>query len=210
MIPDPMAGSPLLLRGGFDVFEGLMDGPFQAALLGEAVACRSAATPNEVAVDDLEEVRGGSPARRFLSAEGGPLQDAFYQAGWFREQLAEWVGMPVEPTGFRGTFTYYARPGDYLSLHRDIEACDVAVISCLSDGPEAGDGGSLLLYPGRTAEPLSAIRSSPEKGALRLRLLPGQTIVLLGGIVPHAVLPVGEQQARIVSVLCYRALPPES
>jgi hypothetical protein len=30
--------------------------------------------------------------------------------------------------------------------------------------------------------------------------------VMYGGIIPHALLPLAEGQARIVSVLCYRAV----
>lgn len=202
-----LAASPLLRRGGFDVFEGMLDGAMLRSLLAEAQENRAAAQASDVLADDGEELRGGSPARRFLSASGGPFQDAFYQAPWMMELLGELLGMGVAPTGGRGTFSYYARPGDYLALHRDVEACDVAVISCLHDEPLEGDGGSLRLYPGRIAEPLSSIRRSPEWGALSLRLLPGQTLVLLGGLVPHTVLPVAPGQERIVSVLCYQALP---
>jgi hypothetical protein len=53
-------------------------------------------------------------------------------------------------------------------------------------------------------EPLSAVRASPEDGALRLRLEVGQTIILCGGLIPHTLLPVAEGQERIVSVLCYQ------
>ena len=38
----------------------------------------------------------------------------------------------------------------------------------------------------------------------------GETIVLLGGILPHEVIPMAEGQERIVSVMCYRALIPVS
>lgn len=213
-IPAALAASPLLRRGGFDVFQGMLDRAMLRALRAEALESRAAAQPNDVLADDGEEVRGGNPARSFLSASGGPFQDAFYQAPWMAELLGGLAGTRVVPTGGRGTFSYYARPGDFLALHRDVEACDVAVISCLQDGclqdgPGArdGGGGSLRVYPGRIAEPLSAIRRSPERGAVVLRLLPGQTLVILGGLVPHTVLPVAAGQERIVSVLCYRALP---
>jgi hypothetical protein len=35
-------------------------------------------------------------------------------------------------------------------------------------------------------------------------LTPGQTLVLFGGIVPHAVLPTAAGQVRIIAPLCYR------
>lgn len=70
---------------------------------------------------------------------------------------------------------------------------------------DTGDGGRLCLYPDRLFEPLSIIRATPQQGAIKVRLDPGQTIVLFGGLVPHALLKVAAGQARIVSVLCYRA-----
>jgi hypothetical protein len=112
----------------------------------------------------------------------------------------------VTPTGERGTYSYYVRQGDYLALHRDVEACDVAVITCVYESA-LNVGGGLCVYPDRIHEPLSAIRAAPERGMVSVPLRPGQTVVMLGGIVPHHVLPMAQGQVRIVSVLCYRALP---
>ena len=146
------------------------------------------------------------PARRFRNCSGGPVQDAFYHAPWVLDLLRGLTSPALAPTGPRGTFSFYVRPGDFLDIHRDIQTCDVAVITCLHDGSRApGDGGSLCLYPERLFEPLSSVRATPDAGALRLRLGVGQTIVLCGGLVPHALLPVAEGQRRVVSVLCYHA-----
>lgn len=200
-----LEASPLLQGGGYDVFEGMLDRGMLRALLAEALEHRAQAQPNDVPLDDGEELRGGSPARSFLSVTGGEAQDAFYQWPWLTGFLEQLLGMSVAPTGDRGTYTYYARAGDFLALHRDVEACDVAVISCLYDGPSE-EGGSLRLYPGRIEERLSEIRRDREAGAVGVRLRPGQTLVLLGGLVPHEVLPVAAGQTRIVSVLCFKAL----
>jgi hypothetical protein len=208
MIPAPIRVSPLLRRGGFDVFEGLMDERARELLLSEAMGCFAAAEASDVPLSDDEEVRGGSPARRFLSATAGPIQAALYRAPWMLDFLREVSGAPVHPSGEIGTYTYYVRAGDHLAIHRDVEWCDLAVITCLSDEPDVvGLGGMLCLYPERLSEPLSAIRAAPEHGAVRLRLLPRQTIIMLGGIVPHAVLPITNGQERTVSVLCYRVNP---
>ena len=206
-LPRPLVGSPLLRRGGYAVMDGLIDETTRRAFLEEAARCYPAARESAVAVSEPVEGRGGNPARRFLSAPGGPLQDAFFQATWLRATLWELVGLPVEPSSQRGTFTYYVRPGDHLALHRDVETCDLAVVTCLHDslGPSAA-GGTLRLYPSRWVELLAAIRASPEQGAVGIRLRPGQTIAMLGGIVPHDVLPVAADHQRIVSVLCYRIL----
>jgi len=40
-----------------------------------------------------------------------------------------------------------------------------------------------------------------------LPLKRGQAAVLLGGLVPHEVLPMSEGQERIVAINCYRVQP---
>lgn len=205
LIPDHICSSPLMKKGGFDVFEGLLDDNTHGLMLSEAMSLSASAQAHEVSTPDHEEVRGGTPPRRFLSATGGNIQNAFYESEWVLHFLQQVTGVPVTPTGGHGTYTYYARPGDYLALHRDIETCDLAVITCLhDDSGQAGHGGILCLYVERLLEPLSAIRENPDQGVIHLRLAPRQTLVMFGGIVPHAVLPVAQGQGRLVSVLCYR------
>jgi len=206
-IPQSIRQSLLMKEGGFQVFEGLLDARFRHELLTEALAQLPEATACEVKIADAEEVRGGRPRRNFINSSGGPLQQAFYWAPWLLDFLRGLTHQALTPTGPCGTYSYYVRPGDYLDIHRDIVDCDVAVISCLNDGPkDDADGGRLCLYPERLFEPLSSIRATPQQGAVKVRLELGQTIVLYGGIVPHALLKVAEGQARIVSVLCYRAI----
>jgi hypothetical protein len=211
LIPEPLWNSPLMRKGGFDAFEGILSDNAHKLMLSEAVQLSVTAQVSDVPVSDDEEVRGGSPARRFLSAPGGEIQEAFCHADWLLGFLREVTGVPQLIGGGRGTYTYYARPGDYLALHRDVDTCDLAVITCLHDGPNlAGQGGVLCLYPTRLFEALSSIRESPGQGEVGLRLRPGQTLVMFGGIVPHALSPVVNGQMRIISVLCYRIDPPSS
>lgn len=205
-IPPQARESSLMKKGGFDIFEGLVDERGRRLMLEEAMTLKIAGCRSEVVYSDAEDVRGGSPARRFHSARGGDVQDGFYNSEWTMKFLRSICGPSLNPSGQRGTFSYYVQPGDHLAIHRDIETCDVAVITCLLDVPPdpKGDGGRLCMYPTRAFEPLSSIRATPERGAVRIRLLSGQTIVMLGGIVPHSVLPTAPDQHRIVSVLCYR------
>lgn len=206
-IPTIIRDSQLMKRGGFDVFEGLVDARMRREMLSEAVALLPHATRCEVTVSDGEEQRGGKPRRRFINAQGGPLQQAFNTSPVVLDFLRGLTNRALTCTGEIGTFSYYMDPGDYLDIHRDIVTCDVAVITCLHDrGTDSGDNGRLCLYPERLSEPLSRIRATPDRGAVKVRVKVGQTIVLYGGIVPHALLPVAEGQARIVSVLCYRAI----
>jgi hypothetical protein len=190
--------------GGFEVLDEI---PGQEriypSLLREALDLAGQAERQEHERDEASDTRGGSPARRLFSCAGGPVQTALYGSDRFLEFLAEKVGMPLSPTGLQGSYSYYVRVGDHLGLHRDIDECDVAVISCLCDtaGPDAG---ALQLYPKRLHEPLARIRSTPAKDRISMQLRPGQTIVLLGGFVPHATSPMAHGQKRIISALCYR------
>lgn len=195
--------------GGFAVFEGMPGSVGTADLLDEALRAYSSASYQESREEEAEELRGGKPRRSLSSAEAGPLQDSLYHSPDVLGFLSELVGLPVLPSGSRGSYSFYARAGDFLELHRDIETCDVSLITVLHDNtPSDSSSGALVLYPGRTAEPLSAIRRRPTEGADVVKLVGGQTIVLLGGLVPHCVLPVAPSQERIISVLCYQAFSP--
>ncbi|MGI9056756.1 MAG: hypothetical protein ACR2F2_13255 [Pyrinomonadaceae bacterium] len=205
-IPQPILTSPLMRRGGFDIFSGIADEAVKNSLLAEAITQQEVMTESTVAVEDAEEIRGGAPRRRFTSSAGGELQRAFYHSEWLLGFLRDQTLPFLQPTGPYGTFSYYSRTGDFLEIHRDISACDVAVITCLENrfGTDKA-GGKLCLYPDRTDELLSKIRATPDEGAYEIFLEEGQTLVMYGGIVPHALLPVAEDQSRIVSVLCYQA-----
>jgi hypothetical protein len=190
------------------VVEGLYGAGTVDGLAAEARRLRGAASVTENAEDDGEDVRGGRPARRFLTVSGGPEQTAVYLVRGVSALLTRLAGLPIQPSGGGGTYSYYVQPGDFLALHRDIETCDVAVITALVDTRRTDDAaGALCLYPGRFTEPLSRLRSAPTRGAVAVRLRPGQSIVLLGGVTPHELLPIAHGQQRIVSVLCYQALP---
>ena len=140
------------------------------------------------------------------SAPGGRSLQALYHAPQVRELLRSLTGLAWRTTGYAGAYSYYRRPGHHLGLHRDIETCEIAVITCVRDDrPWPGSpGGVLHLYPSRAGEPLDAIERSLDHGAVEVRLAPGQSLVLLGGIVPHRLTPVGERQTRIIAPLCYR------
>ncbi len=205
-IPAAILNSPLMKRGGFDIFSGIADENIRNSLLAEAIQQQEVMTESNISDEDTEEIRGGAPRRKFLSSAGGEYQRAFYQSDWLLKFLRELTLPFLQPTGEYGTFSYYARTGDFLEIHRDISACDVAVITCLENKFGADkSGGKLCLYPNRTHELLSKIRDTPEECAYKIFLEDGQTLVMYGGIVPHALLPVAEDQSRTVSVLCYQA-----
>lgn len=202
-IPNEILDSRLLQAGGFAVYEGLFDW----RMVRESLDLFSSAQHQESSQPDFEEIRGGTPPRKLLSGGGGPVQDSLYRAGWLSRFITQECALPVGPSGNRGSYSYYARAGDCLGVHRDIPTCDIAVISLLHDNfSSSEEGGALVVYPDRVDEPLSEIRKMPGQGALRLTLSPGHTVLLFGGIVPHQVLPVVEGQVRIISALCFQIL----
>jgi hypothetical protein len=208
-IPDFLRTAALLAEhGGYFVIDRLPDRTTFEALRAEAWAAYATADRQDCESDDGEELRGGAPARRLYSAGAGPVQDAFYHDLAVRQALGDLCGVTVTPSGSRGSYSYYNTPGDYLALHRDIETCDVTFITCLhDDGDPRSVSGVLLVYPDRLEAPLSELRAQPAVGAVPVKLRAGQSVVLLGGIVPHQVLPAAPGQTRVISALCYVASP---
>lgn len=198
------------LRSGlFGVYTGLVDADLLGLMRAEAEGFADIVTDARCTVDRPDEGRGGTPARAFLTAPGGAVQDAFYAAGWLAAAVSDLVGRSCTPTAGRGTYNYYVRPGDHLALHRDIEECDVSVITgVVRDDPAGAGGGRLLLHPHCAAMPLSRARVERDERVVALELQEGQTLVMLGGRIPHRLTPMGERQARIVSVLCFRFAGP--
>jgi hypothetical protein len=192
-------------KGGCAICNRFPSAAVCARLLAESRLCLIKAVATAVATSDQEEMRGGNPARRFVSAGGGEEQAAFYHNPETARFLAHISTCRVRPTGEQGTYTYYARPGDHLALHRDIETCDMAVVTCLLECHCKGStGGVTRFYPARQHELLSQIRATPDVGAVNVRLQVGHTMVMFGGLVPHLIEPLGLGELRIVSILCFR------
>jgi hypothetical protein len=193
---------------GFAVVDAIPDPVTFDAMRAEAWEAYDTADRQECDTDDGEELRGGMPRRRLFSAGAGPAQDHFYHDLRLAQSLSDLCGVTVTRSGSRGSYSYYMSDGDCLDLHRDVETCDVTLITCLHDSSDPlSPVGALVVYPDRIAEPLSEIRARPDDGAVALKLMPGQSIVLLGGVVPHRVLPVVAGQARVISALCFLAEP---
>ena len=195
--------SPLVAQGGA-VVTSLLDGPHLAALTRDAFAVHPRATEQRIdsAGDEIET--RGDPDRWLESAPGGPPLQDFYDSTAVHQLLAQLTGLTWTTAGGLGTFSYYRRRGHHLGLHRDLDICDLAVITCVyDDGDENGASGRLCLYPSRTSESLASIRKNP-KGGVAVRLRPGQSLILLGGLIPHRLLPMSNGHTRIVSPLCYQ------
>jgi hypothetical protein len=203
---EDLVASDFVRRGGTAVLQGLLPAEAFAALRDEAARLEPQAARTVWEGSEQEEWRGGDPARAYSLASGGPVQYAVFASPGMAPALSQIVGFPLALSG-AGTYSYYHEPGDFLALHRDVLHCDVAVLTCVADTASGVDGrGALRVYPAYALEPLSAVRSHPAPMSLDLALEPGQTAVLLGGIIPHEVRPMTAGQRRTMSVMCFRAL----
>lgn len=201
--PPEVLGSRILENGGLFVVAGLFDEETLARLRSEAESLRGEAVRQYVADSDGTDGRGGSPARSFRSGRGGDLHWGLHGSPQMIETLGRMCGASVAPSG-SGTYSFYEQPGDFLALHRDILQCDVAVITCLTRRDAAGATGELTVYPSLIREPLSVVRAAGRVYGRPVAIDRGQTVILLGGLVPHEVTPTAEGQERIVAINCYR------
>lgn len=197
---------PVAAAGGAVIVPGLPDRATVRRLAVEAFGLAGEAS-RQTSVNVIgDDGRGATPSRELANGQGGPEQDALYHHPPLHDWLLHHVGVRVRPTSARGTYSYYTRPGDYLDLHVDIVGCDVTLITVLHDDTPAGDpGGGLALYGAHTDLPLSAIRAERPPPTAVLVAAAGQSIVLLGGLVPHRVLPL-TGGSRVISALCFEAV----
>jgi hypothetical protein len=205
-VRETLAASALVAAGGWTVAE-LLGARAREGLAAEARRCHAAgATRAQLDASPDEDTRRGNPTRSLESAPGGTVLQALYTAPIVHDWLARLTGLRWFPSGGQGTYSYYVRERDFLGVHRDVEACDLAVIACVeeSGAPTGGTAGALSLWPDRTEELVSEIRRRPAPGRVTVRLGPGEAIVLLGGLVPHALEPLAAGHRRVVAPLCFR------
>ena len=198
--------SILVAGGGYRVLKLLSRSGLQALAEEAFVQHRQAET---VRVTDAGSGDGatGNPNRWLESAPGGRMLNAFYRAERVRRILQAVTGVRWRQSGGGGSYSYYRGADHHLGLHRDIDECDLAVITCVYDQREqTAASGELVLYPSRQGESLARIEKSPELGAVPVHLRPCESLILLGGLVPHRVAPLAEGHVRIVAPLCYRAM----
>ena len=199
-----LLAGPLGRAGGVAVFANLPDAATVDALRNEALALFEQADRQEHQGPDPEDWRGGLPPRALCTAGAGPVQDALYSQSWLAASLTEQCGVPIVPSGNRGSYSYYVAPGDYLGLHLDVVTCDVTLITVLQETTPMGAGGALAVYRHHAGAPLRDVRAAPDVGVELVKAAPGQSIVLLGGLVPHCTVPLGPSGQRVISALCFQ------
>jgi hypothetical protein len=201
-----LCAGPLGAAGGVAVLDAVPDHGTCQALALEAHGAYGASSRQECADGDYADGRGGVPRRALQTAPGRAVQDGLYASPWLRAVLSAQCGTPVEPSGNRGSYSYYVQPGDFLDTHLDIDTCDVTLITVLYDDIDPDDSaGALAVYPGAFAAQLGAIRAAPEEGVAYIKARAGESIVILGGLVPHRVVPLPARGQRVISALCFQA-----
>ena len=194
--------APIVANGGFMVFDDLLPGDSFRALCEEGLRHRGLATECQRLEHDVSGFRTGNPARWFATAAGGEVQRGIYHDGGLVRKIATLCRRRVRPTGGQGTYSYYDRPGHFLGLHRDINTCDVTMITCLHRAYSAEESGALQIYYKSAARKLSDILEEGHP-SIDIHLEPEQSVLLLGGFLPHEVMPAAEGYARSISVLCF-------
>ena len=197
-IPEAITRSIIFSNGGVLMMADLAGAQAVDELDGEAFSVRCDGKRNEWSVFDGTEGRGGNPRRAFTTAHASHVQWRIFSAPALVASVAQSCGLGVAPTG-GGTYTYYERPGDFLALHLDVLTCDLTVITCLRDTGK--DEGALVVYPQHS---LTRAREAGRCAGRPVAVRRGESAVLLGGFIPHEVTPMGPEQERIVSVMCYR------
>jgi len=143
--PALIQDAPLCQNGGFAVFDQIITPELYAALLQEAWDVLPRGKREDVEHSDSEEWRGGCPPRRFTTVPGKSQLDSLYHSVTVRDLLRPLIGFPISPSGQRGQYILYSECGDYISTHRDIESCDVVMITCLFDSrPRESLGGRCI------------------------------------------------------------------
>lgn len=201
-VRERLADSFLVQRGG--VLVGRLVGPAELLRL-RADASQAHGQAVEAKVDAPDDTgRRGDPDRWLESAPGGAAQQDFARSVAVIDTLRQVTGVDWHPAG-PGSWSYYRRTGHHLGIHRDLAICDLAVITCVVNDGRSADRGTLRVWPTRANDTLQRIRQHPA-GAVDLDIAAGDTVILLGGVVPHQVLPTGPRQIRIVAPLCYQVV----
>lgn len=181
----------------------LLDEADLAALRAEAFA--RAVFAGTSFVDSPPPGDEGLPMHWLETARGGPALFGFLNGKATLDGLQRLTGRRWVHVGGSGNYSYYRQPYHFHGLHRDQSSYELSVVTCIHDDP--GPGGDLILFPGRTHEPLSAIRETPEEGAVVVRLQPGESLVMVGSAIPHGVTPVGPGRMRITAPAVYHRAP---
>lgn len=200
--------SALWRAGGFLALRGFPGEEALASIRTEAADALRNSERQEWPEPRPADWRGGQPQRFLGGITAGPCMNEMFARRETVAMLRGLLGANLRCAG-GGSLTVYERPGDRLGLHRDIEACDVTLVTCLWEEGERREG-VLRVYPEYSALPLSMVPASRANLGLTVDLHAGDSAVLLGGVVPHEVTPMAPGQRRVVSLVCYQLLDPDS
>ncbi|ASJ73984.1 hypothetical protein [Granulosicoccus antarcticus] len=192
----------IIASGGALLIDQLISATLFRALFKECASQRSVAKEQVQTTSGQGHWRSADPARHLASADGGPSQMAFYHDTDLHHTLSQWCGCRLKPTSGCGTYSYYDQQGHFLARHRDIRTCDVTLVTCLHRVDAPVPSGALRVYPASIRTPLERIDAAAAHRDLHPQQ--SQSVLLLGGCVPHEVLPAADGFQRWISVLCFQ------
>src|SRR5271165_2601860 len=179
--PKSLVASRIWSQGGSAAVSGMIGRSWLDALKQEAESARRLGTRTSLPVSDGTEDRGGSPARALRSSPCGEAHRTLYASLQVTDAISQTCGVAVTSTGV-GAYHFYEREGDFFALHRDFVGCDIAVITCISQRLTEQPMGGLLVYPNFFRQRLSQVRAAGKAAGLAVPLVPGETVILLGGL----------------------------
>lgn len=201
-----LLAGPIGRSGAVAIVDDLIDRATLTALAREALAAGRVAERQSGRTERIDGGRSDIAGRALASGPGGPVQDALYRSPELLAALSDLCGARVRPTGGRGSYSFYTRPGDHLDLHVDVERCDVTLLTVLQDSTPSDDpGGALATWSDHLGASLDTVRASGAEPTATTKIPQGSSVVLLGGLLPHAVLPLGPSGTRVVAPLCFVA-----
>ncbi|MCL4783847.1 MAG: hypothetical protein KJZ70_12500 [Bryobacterales bacterium] len=196
--------SALWRAGGFLALAGFPGAAALSAIRTEAADALRDSERQEWPEPKPSDWRGGQPQRFLGGVTAGPRMNEMFARRETVAMLRGLLGANLRCAG-GGSLTVYERPGDRLGLHRDIETCDVTLVTCIWEEGERRES-VLRAYPEYAHCALSLIPADRASLGCTVSLRPGDSAILLGGVVPHEVTPMAAGQRRVVSLVCYQLL----
>ena len=131
--------SALWRAGGFLAPAGFPGAAALSAIRTEAADALRDSERQEWPEPKPSDWRGGQPQRFLGGVTAGPRMNEMFARRETVAMLRGLLGANLRCAG-GGSLTVYERPGDRLGLHRDIETCDVTLVTCIWEEGERREG----------------------------------------------------------------------
>lgn len=163
-------------------------------------------TPSLVETAGSDYVSTGRlPPGRSVSAKLGMVGLQFFQSQLVMDLIHEFVAGSWRLNDDCSCYINYQGEGDWLGVHRDSKACEVALLVCLASVPTiTGKFSSLAVYGSRHWKPQLA--SGPCALIEDSQLVPsiaGDYVLIEGSTIPHGRPPLLKGQEVTIAAGCF-------